>query len=280
VDGGRPAQSRAGIESLSGVDLSDVRVHANSDKPAKLGALAYAQGDEIHLAPRQERSLPHEAWHVVQQRQRRAAPTLQFNGYAVNDDAGLEREAHVMGERALHASRAGDRSTAAAQPAAAPVPVVQRNIGFEYETNVNTYRAARALSDAERRTAGAFVNGMGPNKAYPPQAQRLGKGTVVVADMDGAHAKSDVGGTGLGSNLEFETDPFPETLPGRAALSRALSTIERFCALIEAEADVTPHMRSSHLALAFGGKAPEPLHYIRVDLSVSGNPQATVGVRL
>ncbi len=52
---GMPDRLKAGIESLSGVDMSDVRVHANSDKPAQLNALAYAQGSDIHLGPGQRR---------------------------------------------------------------------------------------------------------------------------------------------------------------------------------------------------------------------------------
>lgn len=39
-----------------------------------VGALAYARGNDVHLAPGQERHLPHEAWHVVQQREGRVAP--------------------------------------------------------------------------------------------------------------------------------------------------------------------------------------------------------------
>jgi hypothetical protein len=65
---GLPDNLKAGIESLSGLDLSEVRVHYNSGKPAQLSALAYAQGDDVHVAPEEERHLPHEAWHVVQQR--------------------------------------------------------------------------------------------------------------------------------------------------------------------------------------------------------------------
>jgi hypothetical protein len=71
-----PDHLKAGIELLSGMDLSDIRVHGNSDNPAQLNALAYAQGNDIHLGPRQERYLPHEAWHLVQQRQSRVKPTL------------------------------------------------------------------------------------------------------------------------------------------------------------------------------------------------------------
>jgi hypothetical protein len=98
---GMPNQLKAGIESLSGMDMSAVRVHRNSDKPAQLSALAYAQGDHIHLGPGQEEHLPHEAWHVVQQRQERVRETVQMAGVGVNDEVGLEREADLMGGRAV-----------------------------------------------------------------------------------------------------------------------------------------------------------------------------------
>lgn len=106
---GMPNQLKAGIESLSGMDLSDVRVHANSDKPAQLSALAYAQGNDIHLGPGQEQHLPHEAWHVVQQRQGRVQPTLQMAGVAVNDDAALEEEADAMGVKATTQLKSRDQ---------------------------------------------------------------------------------------------------------------------------------------------------------------------------
>lgn len=100
-DTGMPDNLKAGVESLSGIDMSDVRVHYNSDKPAEVGALAYTQGTDIHVAPGQERHLPHEAWHVVQQIQGRVNPTIQLKGgIPVNDDEGLEYEADMMGERA------------------------------------------------------------------------------------------------------------------------------------------------------------------------------------
>lgn len=98
---GLPDYLKAGIESLSDVDMSDVRVHYNSSHPAQLNALAYTQGTDIHLAPGQERHLPHEAWHVVQQKQGRVQPTFQLKGEQINDDRGLEHEAEVMGARAL-----------------------------------------------------------------------------------------------------------------------------------------------------------------------------------
>jgi len=102
-NGGMPMNLRAGIESLSGHSMDGVKVHYNSDKPAGLGALAYAQGKDIHLASGQEQHLPHEAWHVVQQAQGRVQPTTAAGGEPVNDDAGLEKEADEMGVRALQA---------------------------------------------------------------------------------------------------------------------------------------------------------------------------------
>ncbi len=97
---GMPDNLKAGVESLSGIDMSDVRVHYNSSKPAEVGALAYTQGTNIHVAPGQERHLPHEAWHVVQQAQGRVRPTMQMKDVAVNDDKGLEQEADEMGAKA------------------------------------------------------------------------------------------------------------------------------------------------------------------------------------
>jgi hypothetical protein len=99
--GGLPAQLKQGIEALSGVDMSDVKVHYGSPQPAQLQAHAYAQGQDIHLAPGKEQHLPHEAWHVVQQKQGRVQPTTQLKGVSVNDSGALEREADQMGQRAL-----------------------------------------------------------------------------------------------------------------------------------------------------------------------------------
>ena len=99
---GLPDKLKTGIESLSGLLLDQVKVHYNSSRPAQLTALAYAQGTDIHLAPGQEKHLPHEAWHVVQQAQGRVKPTVMLKvNVPVNDDAGLEREADEMGAKAM-----------------------------------------------------------------------------------------------------------------------------------------------------------------------------------
>ncbi|MBA2675653.1 MAG: DUF4157 domain-containing protein [Ramlibacter sp.] len=105
---GMPDQLKSGIENLSGMDMSDVRVHTNSSEPRQLNALAYAQGSDIHLGPGQEKHMPHEAWHVVQQRQGRVQPTTEVGGVSVNDNPGLESEADAMGSKALAQAKSDD----------------------------------------------------------------------------------------------------------------------------------------------------------------------------
>ena len=48
-----PDPLKGGLEQLLGIDLSGVRVHQNSAKPAQLNALAYTQGQDIHVGPGQ-----------------------------------------------------------------------------------------------------------------------------------------------------------------------------------------------------------------------------------
>jgi hypothetical protein len=106
---GLPNQLKSGVESLSGMRMDHVKVHYNSPQPAQLNAHAYAQGSDIHVGPGQEKHLPHEAWHVVQQAQGRVRPTMQMKGAVpVNDDKGLEHEADVMGRAAASAGLRAD----------------------------------------------------------------------------------------------------------------------------------------------------------------------------
>lgn len=143
IDGGAnasrsnlPAQLEHGIESLSGVSMDEVKVHYDSPRPAQLGAHAFAQGTDIHIAPGQKQHLPHEAWHVVQQAQGRVGPTARTSGgVAINDDKALESEADRMGQRALQAGQA-PRSSANAGVGAVqrkraddPVQRVAKEIG-------------------------------------------------------------------------------------------------------------------------------------------------------
>lgn len=95
---GLPDNLKTGVENLSGFGMDNVRVHYNSAKPAQLQALAYTQGTDIHIASEQEQHLPHEVWHVVQQKQGCIQPTIQPQRVNVNGNDELEREVDVMGK--------------------------------------------------------------------------------------------------------------------------------------------------------------------------------------
>ena len=160
---GLPHQLKSGIESLSGMSMNHVRVHYNSDKPAQLQAHAYAQGSEIHLGAGQERHLPHEAWHVVQQAQGRVRPTLQMKAGAVNDDPSLEKEADMMGEKAAQfEGDHGARNLVAEEHVAGAV--TQRVAGFvqlrsvSALTRANTPAVGVIQRMAFERFSGLFSN--------------------------------------------------------------------------------------------------------------------------
>ncbi|UII33646.1 DUF4157 domain-containing protein [Fulvivirga ulvae] len=133
---GLPDNLKSGIENLSGHSMDDVKVHYNSDKPAQLQAHAYAQGTDIHLASGQEQHLPHEAWHVVQQKQGRVQATTQLKGVSINNNAGLEKEADVMGAKALDTESAvGGKSVQKGRMASSTSPV-QRITKDEFDQQV------------------------------------------------------------------------------------------------------------------------------------------------
>lgn len=128
---GLPRALRRGIETLSGLAMDDVRVHRDSPRPAALGALAYTEGTEIHLGPGQDRHLPHEAWHVVQQKQGRVRGRRQAAATRpIDQDLTLEREADVMGARAARGDPGG--SAPAPEVVAPTTPAIQlMKVGVE-----------------------------------------------------------------------------------------------------------------------------------------------------
>jgi hypothetical protein len=101
----------ARMERAFAADFADVRVHQNSPRAARLGAEAYTQGNEIHVAPglwapqtrRGQALLGHELAHVVQQREgrvprRRGSPALDAT-------PALEQEAEARGTAAAQGTR-------------------------------------------------------------------------------------------------------------------------------------------------------------------------------
>ena len=124
-----PASLKSGVEALSKMDMSDVQVYYNSLKPAQLDAWAYTRGTEIFVGPGQEKHLPHEAWHIVQQKQGRVSPTGKIKGTALNDDRSLEREADKMGGKAARTrgKMAGANLASMPSQAVGAGATVQRN---------------------------------------------------------------------------------------------------------------------------------------------------------
>ena len=176
---GLPDGLKSGLESLAGFDLSDVRVHYDSPKPAQLNALAYTQGQEIHVGPRQERHLAHEAWHVVQQMQGRVQPTIQTKRVAINDDARLEREADVMGAKAAQLK-------SAATPRPARNGRASRNAGKSPQAPLVQLKTARG-NETYRSNDAAFVQGndiIGSSHEGTDQSWIHGKNGKVVKKLE------------------------------------------------------------------------------------------------
>ena len=124
-----PAPVQAKMEQSFGTDFSAVRIHEGPQAGA-VGALAYAQGTDIHFAPGQydpgsergQQLLGHELAHVVQQAQGRVRGQTQLAGVAVDDSSALEREADAMGARAA-AAEPVNADTPAALGSASAGPV-------------------------------------------------------------------------------------------------------------------------------------------------------------
>jgi hypothetical protein len=164
---GLPPRVKAGVERLSGIAMDDVRVHRNSSEPAKLAALAYTVGSDIHLGPGQEQHLAHEAWHVVQQKQGRVKPTVQMmGGVPVNDDAGLEREADRMGAEALRSTEAPAETAAGHELGEQDAQTHATAPAFQFTIGEQLYGALWSLGlTADGREAGQAAT-VGMNADY------------------------------------------------------------------------------------------------------------------
>ena len=140
---GLPNNLKSGVEQLSGKSIDDVKVHYNSKEPKQLNALAYAKGTEIHVGPGNEKHLPHEAWHVVQQKQGRVQPTKQLKGKVpLNDDKSLENEADLMGEKANHliSNNSDTNNTVQAKMENNSSAIVQRVLSEEDKAMLGTVK--------------------------------------------------------------------------------------------------------------------------------------------
>lgn len=188
---GMPDRLKAGVESLSGMSMDDVKVHYRSGKPAQMQARAYAQGSDIHLGPGQERHLPHEAWHVVQQKQGRVKPTMQLKGAVnVNDDRGLEKEADVMGQKAL---RRQEKAGPYPEMPVRGTQVAQRSSFEDFDSYADAKNAtiySKALLDEQKNTPieeffGKKFDNKQQEKIYKANKEHY-KSKEIISDSNGA----------------------------------------------------------------------------------------------
>ena len=97
---GIPSVMKKSFEQSSGFSFDDVRVHYSSEKPAQLHAHAYTQGNDVFVAPGQEKHLPHELGHVVQQKSNMVKPNEEIGGLPLNTDPAMEYDADDIAQNA------------------------------------------------------------------------------------------------------------------------------------------------------------------------------------
>lgn len=160
---GIPTQLKERMEQHTGLSLDDVRVHYHSDLPARLDSLAYTQGNQVYIGAGQERHLPHELGHVVQQKLGKVrADTRHESGVLMNTDAKLEREADEIGalrgalQGGLHEGKNGNSYDGD--------DCVQRKISHETSPNSGRQRSHKNF-DNTRSLASAVTETSAPSPA-------------------------------------------------------------------------------------------------------------------
>lgn len=215
------------MEGAFGAGFSDVRVHPGSPRATALGAAAYTQGSDIHVAPghwapettRGQELLGHELAHVVQQRAGRVRATAQMKGVALNDDPALEAEADAMGARAARGEAGGpwvsagagrtaghswDRSAQPNQPPGATPPAdaaVQRfPVKATWGKPSRYYGGTRM--EAEVGAESEWKYGSKPNANTPTIIKKVGKIVGGKPRYIAGHLLNDnMGGLGENQNL-------------------------------------------------------------------------------
>lgn len=268
---GLPDQLKAGIETLSGISMSDVRVHTHSSAPARLNAHAYTQGREIFVAPGQERHLPHEAWHVVQQAQGRVRETARLrSGVSINGDRVLEQEADLMGRRATKLPAKGDGTTdhrlhertdadSRIHPntlLSAGSPVAQADIGFEFQT----YQEASGFYELKQEEK------FDDHEIY---AESIKASPAWRVENDGG-------------DLEVVVERAPVTEKGKNELTTTMDEItEYFTSLPKAQRLLVSTLHQKSLQKSKGWKPTwNDESHLYLTAAMKAHPQVTAGVRL
>ncbi|MGG1157711.1 DUF4157 domain-containing protein [Brevibacillus formosus] len=127
-----PDSVQAKMEKAFHTDFSDVQIHPESSVASQIGAIAFAQGNDIHFAPGTyqpetqsgRQLLGHELTHVVQQRQGRVKTNVPDASLPINDDPALEAEADRYGSLAAAGAMTDGTGTADAGSSVSS-PIIQ-----------------------------------------------------------------------------------------------------------------------------------------------------------
>ncbi|NRR23772.1 DUF4157 domain-containing protein [Brevibacillus sp. MS2.2] len=130
-DSGRslPDSVQAKMEQAFHTDFSEVQIHPESSVASQIGAVAFAQGNDIHFAPGTyqpetqsgQQLLGHELTHVVQQRQGRVKANVLDASLPINDDPSLEAEADRYGSLAATGTMTDGTGTDATRSVSSPI---------------------------------------------------------------------------------------------------------------------------------------------------------------
>lgn len=255
-----PGAVQAKMEASFGADFSGVRVHEGNQATA-MGAIAMAQGEDIHFAPGQyqpgsERGqalLGHELAHVVQQRAGRVGTTTQAKGVGINDSDVLEAEADMAGVLAAHGEKvdiAGASASAGGDSAQQGEAPVQRAVGFEFETNLVVAKS-KGLTKKP-------LSKMELIKSY-------GEGFKMEADENSA----------VGSTIEFVVDP-PIQENDRGKLVSIMDKMTTVAGELVSDKNGTkPSQKLHHLT-----DVPRKDVFVQPIRYVTANPQITGGIDL
>lgn len=154
---GIPAPLKADFEAAYRLSLDDVRVHYNSGVPAQLQALACTQHPHIYIAPGQEKHLPHELGHIIQQKKHSIPATASVNGQRINDNPKLETGA--------------DRIAAGAAGYSRLLPVLSAHASISSDEKLSQAFAGNTAVSA----CGSAIQLMGERKAVKSVMHKSGK---------------------------------------------------------------------------------------------------------
>jgi len=247
---GIPAPVQTKMEGALGADLSDVRVHSESARAVELGALAFTQGSDIHVAPGQwapettkgQELLGHELGHVLQQRTGRVKAAAQYKGVGLNDEPALEAEADALGAKAARGEKVGSLGGAPSSVGGAPA---QRQEDPETEEGA-VEMPAGALEFAEgaveeepaqAKVGGAPIQRKKKNTTYVPYQISV-TSPMTTAEFQLA-AMQQIFGKAL-TGLEWR-NTLPSYTPGKSPYTLAVEVnlLRRFRAQASRERGIT-----------------------------------------